>query len=447
MTDSLCILALAGAGPARERLERVLAGPDRTVFTAKGTDEALRLLESASIDLVVVESAGSATEEMALVRHVRENHPDAEVVVVAGEGTVQAAVAAIKCGAAEYIVRPCGDAELLAAVGEALERQRLRRAARPRAASVTRGHHGLLGESEVMRPVLKAVAKAAASSATVFIAGESGTGKELIARAIHYSGPRSSAPFVAVNCGAIPEGLLESELFGYVKGAFTGASESRAGFFQTADGGTIFLDEISETSPAMQVKLLRVLQDKQICMVGTTRSRKVDVRIVASTNRDPLTLLEKSVLREDLYYRLNVISIALPPLRDRGDDILILVDHFARKFAEESGRPTPVFSPAALRALHDYTWPGNVRELENVLQSLVVMGEGDTLDVCDLPPLMRYSVLRGGGAERSLAEVEVQHIKTVLQSVGGNRTQAARILGIDRKTLREKLRPRETPAG
>jgi transcriptional regulator with PAS, ATPase and Fis domain len=247
---------------------------------------------------------------------------------------------------------------------------------------------------------------------------------------------------VAVNCGAIPEGLLESELFGYVKGAFTGASESRAGFFQTADGGTIFLDEISETSPAMQVKLLRVLQDRQICMVGTTRSRKVDVRIVASTNRDPLSLVEKDVLREDLYYRLNVISITIPPLRERGDDVLILVNHFAKKFADESGRPAPILSPEALRALREYTWPGNVRELENVIQSLVVMAEGDTLDVSDLPSLMRYSVLRGGGSERTLAEVEYQHIKAILQSVGGNRSQAARILGIDRKTLRERLRPR-----
>ncbi len=184
--------------------------------------------------------------------------------------------------------------------------------------------------------------------------------------------------------------MLESELFGYVKGAFTGASESRAGFFQTADGGTIFLDEISETSPAMQVKLLRVLQDKQICMVGTTRSRKVDVRIVASTNRDPLSLLEKDVLREDLYYRLNVISITIPPLRERGDDVLVLVHHFAKKFADESGRPAPIFSPEALRALREYTWPGNVRELENVIQSLVVMAEGDTLDVSDLPSLMRF---------------------------------------------------------
>ncbi len=442
MTESPRMLAVAGAGPALERLERALAGRGHTVFTAKGIDEALRLLESTPIDIVVVESAGSATEEMALVRHVRENHTDVEVVMIAAEGTVKAAVAAIKSGAAEYLMRPCGDAELLAAVDEALERQRLRQAARPRSVVGPRPLHGLLGESEVMRPVLRAVAKAAASSATVFIAGESGTGKELIARAIHYSGPRSSAPFVAVNCGAIPEGLLESELFGYVKGAFTGASESRAGFFQTADGGTIFLDEISETSPAMQVKLLRVLQDKQICMVGTTRSRKVDVRIVASTNRDPLSLVEKDVLREDLYYRLNVISITIPPLRERGDDVLVLVNHFAKKFADESGRPAPVFSPEALRALREYTWPGNVRELENVIQSLVVMAEGETVDVSDLPSLMRYSALRGGGSERTLAEVEVQHIRAVLQSVGGNRSQAARILGIDRKTLRERLRPR-----
>jgi transcriptional regulator with PAS, ATPase and Fis domain len=284
------------------------------------------------------------------------------------------------------------------------------------------------------------VAKAAPTCATVLISGESGTGKELIARAIHYGSPRAAAPFVPVNCSAIPESLLESELFGYVKGAFTGAHESRAGFFQTADGGTIFLDEISATSLSTQVKLLRVLQEREVCMVGSTRPRKVDIRVLAATNKDLPRLVEKQLFREDLYFRLNVITIALPPLRERGDDVLILIQHFARKFAGELGKRIPQFSDQALHVLRNYHWPGNVRELENVMQRLVVMTDSDVIEVADLPSLMRFSALRGSGFNRTLAEVEAEYIHNVLDSVGGNRTRAAEILGIDRKTLREKLK-------
>jgi DNA-binding NtrC family response regulator len=296
-----------------------------------------------------------------------------------------------------------------------------------------------------VRKVFRDIEKAASTSATVLISGESGTGKELVARAIHYHGPRASAPFVPVNCGAIPEDLLESELFGHIKGAFTGATETRAGFFQTADGGTIFLDVISETRPPMQVKLLRVLQDREVCMVGSTRPRRVDVRILASTNKDLAALVKRESFREDLYFRLNVITIDLPPLRSRGDDILLLAFHFAAKFAKESNRQTPQFSHQALQVLRNYHWPGNVRELENVIQRLVVMTEGDLVEVPDLPSLMRFSALRETGFTRTLAEVEAEYIRNVLVSVDGNRTRAAEILGIDRKTLREKLRRVEKP--
>ena len=288
--------------------------------------------------------------------------------------------------------------------------------------------------------MFRAIAKAAPTSATVLIAGESGTGKELVARAVHYSSPRSSAPFVPVNCAAIPETLLESELFGYVKGAFTGANETRAGFFQTADGGTIFLDEISATSPSTQVKLLRVLQEREVCMIGSARPRKVDIRILAATNKDLSELIRKEAFREDLFFRLNVLSISLPPLRERGDDVLLLIRHFARKFARELGRKEPQFSDRALEILRHYHWPGNVRELENVVQRLVVMAESETVETADLPSLMRFSALQVSGFDRTLADVEAEYIKNVLASVGGNRTRAAEILGIDRKTLREKLR-------
>ncbi|MFH1175955.1 MAG: sigma-54 dependent transcriptional regulator, partial [Acidobacteriota bacterium] len=391
-----------------------------------------------AVDLVITDLKMPGGSGLELVRHVRENLRDTEVMMITGFASVEGAVEAVKTGAEEYLAKPFTDEELHAAVARALEKLARRRASQPPAGART--PFGLLGESKAIQGVLRAIHKAAASSATVLVSGESGTGKELVARAIHYSGPRVSAPFVAVNCGAVPEGLLESELFGHLKGAFTGATESRAGFFQTADGGTIFLDEISETSPSMQVKLMRVLQDKEICMVGATRTRRVDVRIVAATNRDPAGLVEKGVLREDLFYRLNVISISIPPLRERGDDILLLAHHFARKFAQDSGRPAPEFSDGALRALRSYYWPGNARELENVIQRLVVMCESSLIEVADLPSLMRFSALRGTGLDRTLAEVEREYIRNVLASCGGNRTRAAEILAIDRKTLRERLK-------
>ena len=298
----------------------------------------------------------------------------------------------------------------------------------------------MFGESEAMKRVLAAVAKAAATSATVLITGESGTGKELVARAIHYSSVRASAPFMPVNCGGIPEGLLESELFGYVKGAFTGATETRAGFFQTAEGGTVFLDEISEMSAAMQAKFLRVLQDKEVCMVGDSRVRKADVRTIAATNKDLLSLVQGGAFREDLFFRLNVVTITVPPLREREGDILLLLRHFSAKYAREFGRPVPEFTDAALRLFTGYSWPGNVRELENAVQRIVVMTDQPRVDAPDLPAPMRFTAARETGMSRTLAEVEAEHIRNVLANVGGNRSRAAEILGIDRKTLRDRLR-------
>jgi len=291
-----------------------------------------------------------------------------------------------------------------------------------------------------MGKVFAAIEKASATSATVLITGESGTGKELVARAIHYSGARASAPFVPVNCGSIPEGLLESELFGHVKGAFTGAAESRAGFFHSADGGTIFLDEISETSPSMQVSLLRVLQDKEVRMVGSSKARRVDVRVVAATIHDLLSLVKRGKFREDLFYRLNVIAISVPALRDRGEDGVVLARHFAAKYATDYEKQPPEFSAQALDAMRHYEWPGNVRELENLIQHLVVMMEGTTVEVSDLPSLMRFSVPKSLGVHRTLAEVEAEHIRNVLASVDSNISRAASILGVDRKTLRSKIR-------
>ena len=434
------ILVVDDSPATLEVLQRNLTADGFRVFTAPGVAEALKLLDHTAVDLVITDLKMPGVSGMDLVRHVRENLHNTEVMMITGYATVEGAVQAVKIGAEEFLAKPFTDDELLAAVKRALGKLRVRRAARDTAPAPNANYPGILGESEAMKRVLAAVAKAATTSATVLIAGESGTGKELVARAIHYTSPRASAPFVPINCGGIPEGLLESELFGYVRGAFTGATETRAGFFQTAEGGTLFLDEISETSASMQVKLLRVLQDKEVCMVGDTRVRKVDVRVIAATNKDLLSLVQKNVFREDLFFRLNVITITIPPLRERGDDTLRLANYFAAKYAREFGRPVPRFTEAALRIITGYYWPGNVRELENFVQRIVVMSERESVDVTDLPAHMRFSAARESGLNRTLAEVEAEHIRNVLAGVDGNKTRAAEILGVDRKTLRDKLK-------
>jgi two-component system response regulator HydG len=439
------ILVVDDAPDTLELLQRNLISQGYQVFTATNVLEAIKFLKGTPVDLVITDLKMPGISGLDLVRHVRENMPDTEVMMITGYPTIEGAVKAVKTGAEEYLTKPFTDAELFSAVRRTLDKQILKKTARDASERKTLGSHGLVGDSGAMRKVLSASAKAASTSATVLITGESGTGKELVARAIHYSSPRASAPFVPVNCGAIPEELLESELFGHIKGAFTGATETRAGFFQTADGGTIFLDEISETQPPMQVKLLRVLQDKEVCMVGSTRPRKVDVRIVASTNKDLASLVSKGLLREDLYFRLNVITLDLPPLRERNEDILPLICHFSAKFAKESNMPEPKFSDQALEVMKSYHWPGNVRELENVIQRLVVMTEGNRVEIPDLPSHMRFTALRETGLNRTLAQVEADYIRNVLASVHGNRTRAAEILGIDRKTLREKLRKAGIP--
>lgn len=434
------ILVVDDVPDTLEVLQRNLTSQGYQVLTAPGVVEAIRILEGTPVDLVITDLKMPGGSGLDLIRHVRENFKDAEVMMITGYATIEGAVEAVKTGADEYLPKPFTEEELFSAVDRALKKLYMRRAGQASSLRKPRAFHGLIGESEAIHKVFNAVAKAASVNATVLITGESGTGKELVARAIHYSSKRSSAPFVPINCGGIPEGLLESELFGYVKGAFTGAIESRAGFFQTADGGTIFLDEISETSQQMQVKLLRVLQDKEVCMVGANRTQKVDVRVLASTNKDLLSLVKKGVFREDLFFRLNVITIDVPPLRERGDDMFLLAHHFAAKFSQELNKPIPKFSENALQVLKNYNWPGNVRELENVIHRLIVMTEGDFIEVPDLPSLMRFSALRGRGINRTLAEVEIEHIRNVLASVDDNKTKAAEILGIDRKTLREKLK-------
>ncbi len=440
------ILVVDDAESTLEVIQRNLVSKGYVVFTATGVEDALRLLDKIRVDLVITDYKMPWLSGLDLVRHIRDNLKDSEVIMITGYASIPGAVEAVKSGAVDYLSKPFTDDELFRTVEKALSKLELRRASNSKTDIEKIDSYGLVGRSPVMKEVYKVIKKTAATSATVLISGESGTGKELLARAIHYNSKRASASFVPVNCGGIPESLLESELFGHLKGAFTGAYETRAGFFQTADGGTIFLDEISETSLSMQVNLLRVLQDKEVCMVGDTRPRKVDVRIIAATNRDLRELIKKGLFREDLFFRLSVITVNMPPLRERGNDILVLALHFAEKFAKEFDRPVPRFTDEALEIMKGYSWPGNVRELENIVQRSIVMSDSSVIDVSDLPEPMRFSAMRHSGLNRSLTEVEADHIRDVLNGVKGNKTRAAEILGIDRKTLREKLKKLETPA-
>ena len=434
------ILVVDDAPTAVDILQRNLEAKGFYVFTASNVVDALKIMESAPIDLVITDYKMPRISGLDLIRHIRSNFHETEVIMVTGYASVQGAVEAVKTGAEEYLPKPFTDEELFNAVNRVLNKQELRKvvqSGKPRGTAET---HGIVGKSKPVRKMLAEIEKASKSTATVLVLGESGTGKELVARAIHYSSKRASAPFVPVNCGAIPEKLLESELFGHVKGAFTGANESRAGFFQTADGGTILLDEINEMSPAMQVKLLRVLQDKQVCMVGARKTRKIDIRIIASSNKDLRGLVNKNLFREDLFFRLNVITIVVPSLRERPEDIAVLITHFTEKFAEEIGKSVPVFSDEVLQTFMGYSWPGNIRELENLIQRLIVMTDGKKIEIPDLPSVMRFSAMPGSIPFRPLAEEETAYIRRVLASVGGNKSRAAEILRIDRKTLRDKLK-------
>jgi DNA-binding NtrC family response regulator len=424
-----------------EIIKRNLEKVGYTVITCSGVQGAVQILSDKKIDLVITDLKMPKHSGQELVRHVSENFNDIGIIMVTGYPSIEDAVEAIKRGAEEFLAKPFTDEELLSAVQKVLDKLAVKRKAQTTIETSQTG--GIVGISAPMKSVFTLIAKAAAMTANVLISGESGTGKELVARAIHYGSAHSSAPFVPVNCTAIPEGLIESELFGHEKGAFTGANASRAGFFQIAEGGTVFLDEIGDASQSLQAKLLRVIQNKEIIKVGSSQVIKVNARIVAATNKDLKALVAKNHFREDLYYRINVIDIPIPSLRDRRDDVPLLIHYFVSNFCQEMGREPIVFSDRALKALANYTWPGNVRELENLVQKLVVTLDKDIADISDLLEPMRFSINPEKGLNRSLAQVEGEHITRVLASVGGNKTQAAKILKVDRKTLRQKLKKLE----
>ena len=374
--------------------------------------------------------------------------------------TKTAVVDAIRKGAYDYLAKPFEKAELLLAIRKAEERERLARENRTLKESLRSdaSFDNIVARSEVMHAIFRTVRKVAAFKSTVLVTGESGTGKELIARAVHFASPRADKPFVAVNCGAIPETLLESELFGHVKGAFTDASRAKPGLFEEADGGTIFLDEIGALPLALQVKILRVLQEDEVRRVGDTRETPIDVRVVAATLDDLATMVDEGEFREDLFYRLNVIPLQLPPLRDRKDDIPLLCDHFLARYNQALGTAVAGYTPDALEALVGYHWPGNVRQLQNVIERAMVLCESERIGLDDLPPRVRDDRHGAGGLHSAVADqvdeddlsikkhtrtLERELIRRALVKTGGNRTHAAKLLELSHRALLYKIKDYE----
>ncbi len=428
-----------------ELLQRQLKGMDLVTFRASNVPDAIEVLKHTSLDLLITDLQMPEINGMQLVQYVKEHYPELPVLVVTGYPSISGAVEAVKSGVIDYLVKPFTQVELSQSVENCLQKNRKKHREptgnkqldNPSPFAVL----GMIGRSDAMKKLADMIQLIKNNSATVLIEGESGTGKELVARAIHYSGHRSKAPFISVNCGAIPENLLESELFGFLKGSFTGAMDNRVGFFQAANQGTIFLDEIGTASHNVQTRLLRVLQEKEITMIGSSKAEKIDVRIIAATNAGLQQMVKQGTFREDLYYRLNVVNIEMPSLRERKEDIPLLVHFFLRKHGSELSS-IPKITDEAIDILQRHSWPGNVRELENIVQRSLIMGRG-TIDVKDLPeylkvPMPVYS--EKSPSFKTLKEQEREYIFKVLDAVGQNKTRAAEILGIDRKTLGQKIK-------
>jgi len=422
-------------------LEEVLSKEGYAVDRALNGREAIERGERKFYDVVLTDIKMAGIDGMGVLRSYREKSPETIMIMMTAFGSIETAIRAIKEGAYDYVSKPFKLDEIKLAIHRALDQKRLlQENLFFRQELITKYKlENIVGRSPKMLQVYKTVARVAESRSTVLIHGESGTGKELIARAIHFNSSRVSASFVAVDCGSLAETLLESELFGHVRGAFTGAVTNKKGLFEEADKGTCFLDEVGDISLSMQAKLLRVLQEHEIKRVGETETIKVDVRIVAATNRDLEELVEARKFREDLYYRLNVVSISVPPLREREEDVPLLVDHFLSKYASENQKPLPRISPEALDLLVRYRWPGNVRELENMIERMVTLSQSGIIFSEDLPSRLRIDStdvdLSSFPTGIPLSQIEKLYIERVLEETGGNKKKAAEILGINRRTL------------
>lgn len=413
------------------------------VAVSKSVEEAAQKLSEGGFDAVVTDLKLGAGDGLEVLRRSKELQPETEVIIITGHGTIGSAVSATKAGAFDYLTKPVDCVELDLVIRKALEHRNLLGEVRRLREEVRDkfSFEGIVYAGAGIHKVLELVSKVAATEATVLIHGESGTGKELIARAIHDKSSRRTGTFVAINCGALPESLLESELFGHVRGAFTGAERNKRGLFEEASGGTLFLDEISETTPALQVKLLRALQEGEVRRVGDNHPIKVTGRLVTATNKNLAKLVEEGKFREDLYYRLKVFPILIPPLRERPEDILPLAEHFLRKAKKKIGGKAAKISKPVAEALRIYSWPGNVRELEHAIERAMIMASGDTLSTDDLPVEMQPSVTHSSnGTAAKLEEVERRHILEVFESCGRNQVETAEKLGIGRNTLWRKLK-------
>jgi DNA-binding NtrC family response regulator len=401
-----------------------------------GTDEALRAAAAEPPQVVVTDIRLAGADGLELLRALRERLPRVQVITVTAFGSLDTAVRAIREGAFDHISKPFPLDEMERMVRRAMDAYES--GAGPAVVDEP-GAPELVGRSRAMTEVFTSIARVADLEISVLIRGETGTGKELVARAIHDASRRSAGPYVAINCAALPEGLLESELFGYEKGAFTGATRSSRGLFAAASGGTVFLDEIGDMPPSVQAKLLRVLEAGEVRPVGSADAWRVDVRVVAATHRDLEKAVADGAFREDLLYRLNTVTIELPPLRERAGDLPLLVDHFLRRHAAASGRSVPAVTPEAMALLERYPWPGNVRELSHVVARVLALTKSPRIDAEDLPPHLREAPPAAPAQPATLDEVEKAHILAVLRSTRGNRKRTSAILGIDRKTLYRKL--------
>ena len=436
-------------------MEALLGGEGYEVLTVPGGQEALKIAGSADVDLVLTDMKMPKLSGIELLGELKRLYPDLPVIMMTAYGTVEKAVAAMKTGAFDYILKPFKNEELLVTITRALEHHRLIQQNRMLLQDLDKkyGAPNIVGESKAMREILALVKRVATSRATVLVSGESGTGKELVARAIHQQSPRAGKTFVSVNCAALTETLLESELFGHERGAFTHAVAMRKGRFELADGGTLFLDEVAEMSPALQVKLLRVLQEMEFERVGGNKTIKVDVRLVAATNRDLKVEVEEGRFREDLYYRLNVVHLHILPLRDRPEDIPLLATHFLRKYAQENARGEIHPSPEAMKLLLQYAWPGNVRELENVMERAVILCSQNLISVNDLPRELAGEI-RGEPSRldidrfvplqtplpEALEQIEELMIRRALERSSHVQVRAAELLGITKSLLQYKLK-------
>jgi DNA-binding NtrC family response regulator len=440
------VLVVEDDAAMRELLREALTDDGFDVDVAAGGRAGIDRVKQGGVDLVVSDVKMPDLDGLDMLREIKSCEPSPYVITITAFGSIDTAIRAVKLGAFDYITKPFEIDQLLLAVEKALGERALRSEVARLRDEVERSYRfdNIIGRSPAMQEIFGMVRRLAGSSASVLVTGDSGTGKELIARSLHFSSPRKNRPFVPLNCAAIPDALLESELFGYKRGAFTDARVDRAGIFLEADGGTIFFDEIAELSPALQAKLLRVLQDGEVRPLGGTGSEKVDVRVIAATNRDLDRRLKDGTFREDLYYRLNVIHIHLPPLRERPEDILPLCEHFLAAIATRTAKGISSFQEPAKKALLGYAWPGNVRELQNVVERAVALAEAEAIRLEDLPGVIRerkapdtlVSALSRG---LTLDEVQREYIEKVVRAEGGNKTRAAQKLGLDRKTLYRKL--------